>query len=127
MIWLIVMALFIAALAGPVARQFGWSYGRFGRLGDMLVVVVGAILGSVILTAIFSAVGFQAGGDNGALIGGFVGAMIAVVLMVLFGAASASAEPNRAGEADPAGPTPPGNQPPGPDGAPVNTPSEDRL
>ena len=115
MVWLIVMALFIAALAGPVARQFGWSYGRFGRAGDMIVVLIGAILGGVILTAIFSAVGFQAGGDTGALIGGFVGAMIAVMLMVLFGAASAASEPNRAGEADPAGPTPPGNQEPEPD------------
>jgi hypothetical protein len=104
-LWLLMMGLFIAYLAVPLARWLDWEYGRFGRVGDMLLVIGGTLLGGVVLVAFLGLIGQFAIGDAGALGFGFSGALIALGLLILFSTASAASEPNETRDIPPAPPT----------------------
>jgi len=103
-LWLLVMGLFVAVLAAPTARWLGWEYGYFGRAGDMLVVITGALASGLILVAIFSAVGQTSLGDIGALVSGFIGALIVVGILVILSARAVEDEPNEARDIAPGQP-----------------------
>jgi uncharacterized membrane protein YeaQ/YmgE (transglycosylase-associated protein family) len=100
-LWLLLMGLFVAWMAVPLARRVGYGYGRFGRTGDILLVVGGALLGGVVLVVLLRMIG-QEIGDTGALLLGFLGAMVAVVLLALFSASSAAVEPDAGRQTPPA-------------------------
>jgi hypothetical protein len=104
-LWLLMMGLFIAYLAVPLARWLGWEYGRFGRVGDILLVIGGTLVGGVVLVGIVGLIGQFTLGDAGALGLGFAGALVALGLLVLFSTASANDEPNETRDIPPAPPT----------------------
>jgi uncharacterized membrane protein YeaQ/YmgE (transglycosylase-associated protein family) len=101
-LWLLFMGLFVAWLAVPLARRFGYGYGRFGRAGDVLLVLGGTMIGGIVLVWLLEQIG-QSMGDVERLILGFVGAMVVIVLLVLFGASAAADEAGITGrETEPA-------------------------
>lgn len=83
-LWLIAMALFVAYLAVPFARQMGYAYGRYNRFADIMIVLLGTLIFSALVVALFSALGAWAGGAIGALVLGFIGALLMVVLLTIF-------------------------------------------
>lgn len=93
-LWLVFMGLLIGFLAVPLAQRFGYAYGRFGRMSDMLLVIVGAVIGGVLVTALGGAIGASTGGDGGAIVGGIIGAVISVALLALLSTRAANKEPN---------------------------------
>jgi uncharacterized membrane protein YeaQ/YmgE (transglycosylase-associated protein family) len=93
LLWLVFMGLLIGFLAVPLAQRIGYRYGRFGRTGDLLVVIVATVIGGLILTAIGSAIGSSLSGDGGAIVGGILGAIIALGLLTLFSTTAATTEP----------------------------------
>jgi hypothetical protein len=93
-LWLLMMGLFIAYIAVPMARWLGWDYGRFGRVGDIVLIVAGTLLGGVVLVAFLGLIGQFTIGDAGALGFGFSGALIALGLLVLFSTASNTDQPD---------------------------------
>lgn len=91
-LWLVLMALFIGYLAVPLAREVGYSYGRFGRLGDILAVLLGALLFGVLFVAVLAAIGAWAWGETGALVLGFIGALLAIILLTIFSVSAAPSD-----------------------------------
>lgn len=91
-IWLIVMGIFVGFLALPVMQYMGRDYGRFGRTGDVAVVVVSTLFFGLLLGTLLGLVGFFSTGDTDAILGGFIGAGVAVVLLMIFSAAKGSVE-----------------------------------
>jgi hypothetical protein len=92
-VWLLLMGLFIAYLAVPMSRWLGWEYGRFGRVGDNLLIVGGTLVGGVVLVSIVGLIGQFTIGDAGALGLGFAGALIVLGLLILFSNASVDDQP----------------------------------
>ena len=103
LIWLLFMGLLLGFLAVPIAQRFGYAYGRFGRTGDLVAVVVATMIGGLLLAALGSGIGASLSGDGGAIVGGIIGAVIAIGLLALFAAKAADSEPTNAQE-DIAGP-----------------------
>lgn len=91
-VFLIFMALCIGYLAVPLARELGYAYGRFGRVQDILLILVGTLLFGVAIVALLSWLGAWTGGDVGALILGFIGALLTVGLLTVFSARAAAHE-----------------------------------
>lgn len=93
-VWLLFMGLIVGFIVVPIAQRLGYSYGRFGRGGDLAAVVVGTLLGGILLTILASVVGGAINGTVGAIIGGIIGAIAAVVLLSIFATKAANDEPN---------------------------------
>lgn len=105
-LFLLFMGLIIGFVAYPFARSVGWSYGRWGRGTDMVLVIVVTIVVGVLVTLIASALGAAIDPNAGALVGGFIGAMLAVGGLVLFSLKASSDEPNTTKEPLPGEDTP---------------------
>lgn len=81
-LFLIAMAVIVGWLAVPVVRGLGYNYGRFGRIPDLVIVVMGTVIVAAIMGATVLAE------NQVAIFGvGLVAALIIVGLLTLFSTA----------------------------------------
>ncbi len=91
-LWLIFMALIVGYLAVPLARQLGYSYGRFGRFQDIVLVLIGTIVIGVLLVMALSALGTWDNSIVSGLAVGIVAAFVMVIILTLLSAKAAADE-----------------------------------
>jgi uncharacterized membrane protein YeaQ/YmgE (transglycosylase-associated protein family) len=84
LMWLIIIGGAIALLAMPLMQYLGRPYGRFGRTGDFLTVMVSTLAVGFLVGTLASLIGFFAEGTTAAAVAGFIGGLGAVVLLSLF-------------------------------------------
>jgi len=94
LIWLVLMGILLAFIAVPIAQRVGYAYGRFGRMGNMILVIVGTLVAGVLFSLLTSAIGMEVSGESGALIGGIIGGVLVILLLSAFAVKSANEEPN---------------------------------
>jgi uncharacterized membrane protein YeaQ/YmgE (transglycosylase-associated protein family) len=95
LLWLLFMGLIVGFVAVPLAQHFGYAYGRFGRTGDIVAVLVGSLVGAGLFAVVMGALGGAVMQEVGIVAGGLIGAVLAVIMLALFAAKAAEEEPNK--------------------------------
>ena len=84
-LWLIFMALFIAALALPLAQKFAYAFGQWGTLRDMLEGIAGILLAGLLFSAFMGAVGYGLMGAAGLMGFALVGEIFSLLVLAVLG------------------------------------------
>jgi hypothetical protein len=82
--------LIVGAAAAPMMRQLGYSYGRFGTVGDTSMVVVSTLFFGLLLATVFGAIGAVTVATVEAVVIGIIVAVLTVALLAFFSVESAA-------------------------------------
>jgi hypothetical protein len=88
-LWLVFMGLFILALAMPLAQRFGYAYGQWGSLRDMLEGTAALVAQSVLFAVFMGFVGGSLLGAGGVLPFALAGEVFSLLVLAVLGTINA--------------------------------------